>query len=84
MSKKTTAKPTITKNALSKAVTEKVSTKKASAKTKTTTTIEPQLRYEMITKMAYFRAKERYFEPGHEVNDWLESEKQIDRMLINE
>ena len=94
MNKKTTAKSSITKNALSKTVTKKVAAKKSTskkaaskkivAKQKVVTAIEPQLRYEMITKMAYFRAKERFFESGHEVTDWLESEKQIDRMLINE
>ena len=39
------------------------------------------MRYEMIEKMAYYRAKERNFEPGHEYADWMESETAIDKML---
>lgn len=38
-------------------------------------------RYEMIAQMAYFRAEKRGFEPGGEQQDWLESEKLIDKML---
>jgi len=38
-------------------------------------------RYEMIAKMAYFRAEKRGFEPGWEQQDWLESERLIDEML---
>ncbi|MCB1762412.1 MAG: DUF2934 domain-containing protein [Gammaproteobacteria bacterium] len=35
----------------------------------------------MIAQMAYFRAEKRGFEPGGEQQDWLESEKLIDKML---
>ena len=31
----------------------------------------------MIAMAAYFRAKERNFAPGHELEDWLEAETQI-------
>lgn len=45
--------------------------------------VSPKERYEMIAKMAYFRAEKRGFEPGWEQEDWLESERLIDEMLKN-
>ncbi len=35
----------------------------------------------MISEVAYYRAKYRGFKPGHEIEDWLEDEKQIEEML---
>ncbi|MBT3013678.1 MAG: DUF2934 domain-containing protein [Candidatus Thiodiazotropha sp. (ex Lucina aurantia)] len=43
--------------------------------------ISPRERYEMIATMAYYRAEQRNFEPGHDVEDWLECESIIDSML---
>jgi hypothetical protein len=31
-------------------------------------------RYATIAEAAYFRAEQRHFEPGHEVEDWLAAE----------
>jgi hypothetical protein len=33
----------------------------------------------LIAELAYFRALNRGFEPGHEVQDWLEAEAEFDR-----
>jgi len=30
-----------------------------------------------IAEAAYFRAKERNFEPGHEIEDWVEAESEV-------
>lgn len=30
-----------------------------------------------IAEAAYFRAKERGFEPGHELEDWVEAESEV-------
>ena len=30
-----------------------------------------------IAEAAYFRAKERGFEPGHELEDWIEAESEV-------
>ena len=30
-----------------------------------------------IAEAAYFRAKERGFEPGHELDDWVEAESEV-------
>ena len=75
VAKKAVAKKAIPKKAAPKKVVAKAATKKKAA------AIDPQMRYEMIEKMAYYRAKERHFAPGHEHADWLASEKKIDEML---
>jgi hypothetical protein len=33
----------------------------------------------MIAELAYFRALSRGFEPGHEVEDWLAAEAEVDK-----
>jgi hypothetical protein len=35
----------------------------------------------LIAEAAYFRAKRRGFEPGHELEDWLAAELDIERAL---
>jgi hypothetical protein len=36
-------------------------------------------REELIAELAYFRAQSRGFEPGHEVEDWLAAEAEIEK-----
>jgi hypothetical protein len=36
-------------------------------------------RQEQIAELAYFRALNRGFEPGHELEDWLAAEAEIDQ-----
>ena len=36
-------------------------------------------RQALIAELAYFRARDRGFEPGHEVEDWLEAEAEFDK-----
>jgi Protein of unknown function (DUF2934) len=36
-------------------------------------------REEAIAELAYFRALNRGFEPGHEVEDWLEAEAEYEK-----
>jgi hypothetical protein len=43
--------------------------------------ITPEEREHMIAKAAYMRAQMRGFEPGHEMQDWLEAEAEIDRRI---
>ena len=38
-------------------------------------------RHEMIAVAAYYRAEQRAFEPGHEMEDWLQAERQIEASL---
>jgi hypothetical protein len=39
---------------------------------------DPLTRHEQIALAAYRRAEERGFEPGHEMEDWLSAEREID------
>lgn len=34
----------------------------------------------MIEEAAYYRAEKRGFQPGNELDDWLEAEKEIDAL----
>lgn len=38
----------------------------------------PERRHRMIAEAAYFRAERRGFEAGHELDDWLAAEAEID------
>jgi Protein of unknown function (DUF2934) len=42
---------------------------------------DPQRRHEMIAQAAYFRARHRGFRPGHELEDWLAAEAEVDGEL---
>lgn len=39
-------------------------------------------RCRMIAEAAYFRALERQFAPGQDVDDWLQAEKDVDTALL--
>ena len=39
---------------------------------------DPALRHERIERAAYLRAVRRGLEPGHELEDWLAAEREID------
>jgi Protein of unknown function (DUF2934) len=39
----------------------------------------PRPREELIAELAYFRALDRGFEPGHEVEDWLAAEADVNQ-----
>jgi hypothetical protein len=80
-------KVTTKKKVVKKQPAKKVTTKKTAAKKVTATStarklsISPRERYEMIATMAYYRAEQRNFAPGHDVEDWLDCESTIDRMI---
>jgi hypothetical protein len=44
--------------------------------------ITPEKRQRMIALGAHLRAERRGFAPGGEVQDWLESEKEVDTLLL--
>jgi len=39
--------------------------------------ISEEKQQEIIAMAAYFKAEQRNFEPGHEIEDWLEAEAEI-------
>lgn len=43
--------------------------------------IDPQRRRALIAEAAYFRAERRGFAPGHEAQDWLAAEIEVDTAL---
>jgi hypothetical protein len=40
--------------------------------------VDKKSRQELTAQIAYFRAQRRGFEPGHEVEDWLAAEAELD------
>lgn len=40
--------------------------------------VQREVRHEQIAQAAYFRAQRRGFEPGHELEDWLAAEAEVD------
>ena len=43
--------------------------------------IDPEHRRALIAEAAYFRAERRGFAPGHEAEDWLAAEIEVDTAL---
>jgi hypothetical protein len=55
------------------------------ARVKHTATIIPHpAREQLIIEAAYHRAEARGFEPGHELEDWLAAEAEVDARLSGE
>jgi hypothetical protein len=73
-----------------------MATKRAPAKTPAKTTAKPpsftgnaradvspeELR-KLISEAAYYRAKQRGFEPGHELEDWIQAEAEVMRRVAS-
>jgi Protein of unknown function (DUF2934) len=43
--------------------------------------VTPEARRALIAENAYLRAERRGFEPGHETEDWLAAEAEVDALL---
>lgn len=43
--------------------------------------VSDEERRNMIARAAYFRAERRNFVPGHELEDWIAAEHEVDREL---
>jgi hypothetical protein len=41
-------------------------------------------RHSSIATAAYFRSQHRGFAPGHELEDWLAAEEEVDQRLLGE
>ena len=44
--------------------------------------VGPEQRAALIAEAAFFRAEKRGFMPGHEVEDWLAAESEVDEKLM--
>jgi hypothetical protein len=51
------------------------------ASSSTAALIDPERRRALIAEAAYFRAESRGFAPGHEAEDWLAAELEVDTAL---
>lgn len=47
-----------------------------------TAPIDPETLREMVAERAYCKAEKRGFEAGHELEDWLESEREINNQCF--
>ena len=54
---------------------------KAAPDTAPAAKLSPEEVYRLIQESAYFKAKERGFAPGGEVQDWIEAEAEVRRRL---
>jgi len=45
--------------------------------------VEPERRAGLIAEAAFFRAERRGFAPGHEMEDWLAAESEVDAKLMS-
>ncbi|HVN43886.1 MAG TPA: DUF2934 domain-containing protein [Steroidobacteraceae bacterium] len=43
--------------------------------------LTPEARHALIAEAAYLRAERRGFAPGHETDDWLAAEAEVDALL---
>jgi hypothetical protein len=44
----------------------------------------PENRHQCIAELAFASAERRGFAPGHELDDWLEAEREVDARRIGE
>ena len=54
----------------------------AKALTRATSFVGPEKRAALIAEAAYFRAEKRGFAGGHETEDWLAAESEVDAQLM--
>jgi hypothetical protein len=45
--------------------------------------VGPERRAALIAEAAYYRAEQRGFAPGHETEDWLAAEAEVDAKLLH-
>jgi len=45
--------------------------------------VTPEEKHHLISEAAYYRSERRSFIPGHELDDWLNAESEIEGMLSN-
>lgn len=93
----TTVRKTTSKTETSKPVVSKITDKPATPRKKpiksenslksehtpAATIITPEHRYQMIAMAAYFIAEKRGFTAGHEIQDWITAESQINAQLLS-
>jgi hypothetical protein len=74
-------KETVKKKAVKKKVVKKKAVTKKAAEKKVSLKITGEERWRMIAIAAYHKAERRHFAPGYELGDWIEAEKEIDKLI---
>ncbi len=73
-----------TKNMTDESVTDAPETTAIITNTSLARTHDSSERYAMIEALAYQFSEARGFKPGHELDDWLAAEFEVDQRLIRE
>jgi hypothetical protein len=60
----------------------RVAVKEGMAATPFTQFVDPGKRAALIAEAAYYRAEQRGFAPGNELEDWLAAESEVDARLL--
>ena len=45
--------------------------------------VDPEQRAALIAEAAFYRAEKRGFAPGHEMDDWIAAESEVDAKLLS-
>ena len=61
--------------------TKRVVRKRSNAPQAKPSTIAPEERHQLIAQTAYLIAEQRGFAPGHELDDWLRAEAEVESRL---
>jgi len=75
-SEKVPATPAVRKRAPRKSATREIAPAPARF-------VDPERRAGLIAEAAFFRAEKRGFSPGHEMEDWLAAESEVDAKLMS-
>ena len=81
--KKTSKKKTPAKKKVTSKKTAAKKTRPSKAKNSSAARFEinAEERWRMIANSAYLKAEARGFAPGHETEDWLQAEKEVDALI---
>lgn len=71
----------VAKAAVPKAKAATAAKKPAATKAKAKKSVTPEQRYLMICEAAFYKAERRGFSPENEIQDWLDAEAEISKML---
>jgi Protein of unknown function (DUF2934) len=76
-----TSKPAAKKAGSKAAVAAKSRRSNAKARAEPAPALSAQERERLIAQAAYFRAERRGFAPGGELQDWIEAETEVQRLI---
>jgi hypothetical protein len=78
---KAASKTTLPSKVVARAPTLRTNAKKGNAEAQAGPALSAQERQRLIALAAYFRAEKRGFAPGCELQDWIEAEAEVLRLI---